>query len=63
MTFDVSAVRAEFPSLAAGAAHFDGPGGSQTPLAVARAVADTLVSPIANRGIVTLAERNADEIV
>ncbi len=63
MTFDVSAVRAEFPALAAGAAHFDGPGGSQTPLAVARAIADTLVSPIANRGSVTMAERNADEIV
>jgi len=63
MTFDVSAVRAEFPSLAAGAAHFDGPGGSQTPLMVARAIADTLVSPIANRGTVTLAERNSDEIV
>jgi cysteine desulfurase family protein (TIGR01976 family) len=63
MSFDVSAVRAEFPSLAAGAAHFDGPGGSQTPLAVARAIADTLISPIANRGTVTMAERNADEIV
>jgi cysteine desulfurase family protein (TIGR01976 family) len=63
MTFDVAAVRAEFPSLAAGAAHFDGPGGSQTPLAVARAIADTLVSPIANRGTVTMAERNADEVV
>jgi cysteine desulfurase family protein (TIGR01976 family) len=63
MSFDVAAVRAEFPSLAAGAAHFDGPGGSQTPLAVARAIADTLVSPIANRGTVTVAERNADEIV
>jgi cysteine desulfurase family protein (TIGR01976 family) len=64
MSFDVAAVRAEFPALAAGAAHFDGPGGSQTPRAVARAVHDTLVSPIANRGMaLTPAERNAEAVV
>jgi cysteine desulfurase family protein (TIGR01976 family) len=63
MSFDVAAVRAEFPALAAGAAHFDGPGGSQTPRGVARAISDTLVSPLANRGTVTRAERNADAIV
>ncbi len=63
MTFDVAAVRAQFPALAAGAAHFDGPGGSQTPAVVARAVHDTLVSPIANRGSVTRAEQHAEAIV
>ncbi|HEX8306186.1 MAG TPA: cysteine desulfurase-like protein [Jatrophihabitans sp.] len=63
MSFDVAAVRAEFPALAAGAAHFDGPGGSQTPRVVARAIHDTLVSPIANRGTVTRAERSAEAIV
>jgi cysteine desulfurase family protein (TIGR01976 family) len=63
MTFDVAAVRSRFPALAAGAAHFDGPGGSQTPDTVARAVHDTLVSPIANRGSVTRAEQNAEVIV
>ncbi|HEX8095522.1 cysteine desulfurase-like protein, partial [Jatrophihabitans sp.] len=63
MSFDVAAVRAEFPALAAGAAHFDGPGGSQTPRVVARAISDALVSPIANRGTVTQAERNAEAIV
>ncbi|HEY3717144.1 MAG TPA: cysteine desulfurase-like protein [Jatrophihabitantaceae bacterium] len=63
MTFDVAAVRARFPALAAGAAHFDGPGGSQTPDVVARAVHDTLVAPIANRGTVTRAERNAEAVV
>ena len=36
MTYDVAALRAHFPALAAGAAHFDGPGGSQTPDVVAR---------------------------
>ena len=30
-TYDVDALRAHFPALAAGAAHFDGPGGSQVP--------------------------------
>jgi cysteine desulfurase family protein (TIGR01976 family) len=63
MSFDVAGIRAHFPALAAGAAHFDGPGGSQTPDVVARAVYDTLVSPIANRGSVTRAERNAETIV
>jgi cysteine desulfurase family protein (TIGR01976 family) len=63
MTYDVAAVRAEFPALAEGAAHFDGPGGSQSPAAVAAAVADTLRSAVANRGTVTTAERRAEEIV
>ena len=63
MGYDVQAVRARFPALAAGAAHFDGPGGSQVPDAVAAAVADTLLSPLANRGSVTAAERAADAIV
>ncbi len=62
-TYDVAAVRARFPALAAGAAHFDGPGGSQTPDVVARAMYDALVSPVANRGRVTPAERTADGIV
>src|SRR3712207_2947446 len=63
MPYDVARVRAAYPSLAAGGAHFDGPGGSKTPLAVARAVHDTLISPIGNRGIVTAPERRAEEVV
>ncbi len=63
MAIDVAAVRARFPALSAGAAHFDGPGGSQTPDVVARAVSDTLTSPIANRGTVTAAEQNAERVV
>jgi cysteine desulfurase family protein (TIGR01976 family) len=61
--YDVAAVRAQFPSLRSGTAHFDGPGGTQVPEAVARAVADTLTAPIANRGRVTAAERMADDTV
>jgi cysteine desulfurase family protein (TIGR01976 family) len=63
MTYDVAAVRAHFPALQAGIAHFDGPGGTQVPDTVARAVAGTLTSPIANRGRVTAAERLADDVV
>src|SRR4051812_25683095 len=63
MTYDVAAVRARFPGLQTGTAHFDGPGGSQVPESVARAVAETLTSPIANRGWVTGAERLADDVV
>ena len=62
-TYDVARVRAHFPQLlegrGSGAAHFDGPGGTQTPDMVARAVHDTLVGPLANDADVTPAERNA----
>ena len=65
--YDVSRVRAHFPQLGEGsglgAAHFDGPGGSQTPDVVARAVHDTLVAPLANDDDVTPAERNAGAAV
>ena len=63
MTLDVAALRARFPSLAEGAAHFDGPGGSQVPDVVGEAVAQTLTSAIANRGTVTRAERRAEQVV
>ncbi|MGY2001328.1 cysteine desulfurase-like protein [Blastococcus sp. SYSU DS1024] len=63
MGLDVAALRASFPSLASGTAHFDGPGGTQVPEAVGRAVAATLTAPISNRGAVTAAERFADETV
>ena len=63
MPFDVASVRARFPALAEGAAHFDGPGGSQVPDVVGRAVADTLTSAISNRGTVTPSERRAEAVV
>ena len=50
MAFDVAALRAEFPSLASGIAHFDGPGGTQTPRVVGEAIARTLTGPLSNRG-------------
>src|ERR671932_2948896 len=62
-SYDVAAVRSAFPALRAGTAHFDGPGGTQVPEPVGRAVAETLTSPIANRGRTTQAERNADDVV
>jgi cysteine desulfurase family protein (TIGR01976 family) len=61
--YDVAALRAQFPALSEGAAHFDGPGGSQVPRPVGQAVFDTLTSAIANRGRITAAERRADDIV
>ncbi|GAA3016033.1 cysteine desulfurase-like protein [Actinokineospora globicatena] len=63
MNYDVAAVRARFPALAEGAAHFDGPGGSQVPVDVAEAVAGAMLAAVANRGRVTAAERRADLIV
>ncbi len=63
MPLDVASVRSHFPALKEGAAHFDGPGGSQTPDVVARAVAGTLTSAISNRGTVTPSERRAEQVV
>lgn len=63
MTLDVARVRADFPALQDGVAHFDGPGGTQVPRQVADAVARTLTSGISNRGRVTAAERRADDVV
>jgi cysteine desulfurase family protein (TIGR01976 family) len=60
VTYDVAAVRSHFPSLASGFAHFDGPGGTQTPRPVADAVAGALAGPLSNRGSHTPGERNAD---
>ena len=50
MPYDVDAVRAHFPALLEGAAHFDGPGGTQSPDTVAAAVAGMLTAAVANRG-------------
>jgi cysteine desulfurase family protein (TIGR01976 family) len=65
--YDVGRVRAHFPQLGEGeglgAAHFDGPGGTQTPDVVARAIHDTLLGPLANADSVTPAEQNADRAV
>lgn len=63
MAYDVDALRALFPALTQGAAHFDAPGGTQTPTPVADAVCRTLTSAIANRGTVTPAERRAEQVV
>jgi cysteine desulfurase family protein (TIGR01976 family) len=63
MAYDVQSVRKHFPALVNGAAHFDGPGGSQVPEAVGRAIADTLTSAIANQGSESAASRRADEVV
>ncbi|MGH3508700.1 MAG: cysteine desulfurase-like protein [Nocardioidaceae bacterium] len=61
--YDVREVRRHFPALEEGAAHFDGPGGSQVPVEVAEAVRRTLTSAISNRGRATASERRADDIV
>lgn len=59
MTYDVAALRHHFPSLDSGIAHFDGPGGTQTPAEVGRAVADTLTGPLSNKGSGIASERHA----
>lgn len=63
MTYDIDAIRADFPALAAGTAHFDGPGGTQTPRHVIDAIAGALSGPLSNRGTVTAGESNAEQTV
>jgi cysteine desulfurase family protein (TIGR01976 family) len=63
MPLDVARIRSSFPALQHGVAYFDGPGGTQVPAEVARAVADTLTAGVSNRGTVTAAERRADTVV
>jgi cysteine desulfurase family protein (TIGR01976 family) len=63
MVFDVAAFRAEFPSLDSGIAHFDNPGGTQTPRVVGEAIARTLTGPLSQRGAATTGQRNAEESV
>ncbi|GAB3527817.1 cysteine desulfurase-like protein [Arthrobacter monumenti] len=63
MPLDVHRLRAHFPSLASGIAHFDGPGGTQTPDVVGHAIAATLTGPLSNRGRSVLPEQNADDAV
>jgi len=63
VTYNAPAVRSHFPSLDTGLAHFDGPGGTQTPRQVGAAMALTLTRPLSNRGTRSLPERNADDAV
>ena len=63
MTLDVDGLRAEFPSLESGLAHFDGPGGTQTPAVVGATMAATLTAPLSNRGRSVSSERNSEDAV
>jgi cysteine desulfurase family protein (TIGR01976 family) len=63
VAFDVAALRSHFPSLESGWAHFDGPGGTQTPREVGEAIARTITGPLSNHGTMSLPERNAEEAI
>ncbi|KRE94372.1 cysteine desulfurase [Nocardioides sp. Soil774] len=63
MTFDVADFRSGFPSLASGIAHFDNPGGTQTPAVVGEAIMRTITGPLSQRGSATVSLRNAEETV
>jgi cysteine desulfurase family protein (TIGR01976 family) len=60
---DVDAIRSQFPALAARAAFFDGPGGSQVPRPVVEAMAGYLVDANANLGGAFATSRASDEVM
>jgi cysteine desulfurase family protein (TIGR01976 family) len=60
---DLAAIRARFPALAAGAAYFDGPGGSQVPQAVVDAMTAYLTGANANLGGAFATSRASDEVM
>jgi len=63
VNYDVERIRSDFPALDSGLAFFDGPGGSQVPTQVGRAISGAITQPISNRSVTTESGRNADEIV
>ncbi|PVC83578.1 cysteine desulfurase-like protein [Streptomyces sp. CS090A] len=63
MSYDVSTLRAQFPALRAGTAHFDGPGGTQTPAPVIAAFTEALSRPLSIRGATLPGEIHAETIV
>jgi len=63
VNYDVWKIRADFPALNSGIAFFDGPGGSQVPSQIGKAISDAITKPISNRNLTTESERNAEEIV
>ncbi|MCX4522786.1 cysteine desulfurase-like protein [Streptomyces anulatus] len=63
MSYDVGAVRAQFPALRSGTAHFDGPGGTQTPASVIAAIGEAMSGSLSIRGAELPGEVNAEEIV
>ncbi|MEG9549036.1 MULTISPECIES: cysteine desulfurase-like protein [Streptomyces griseus group] len=63
MSYDIGAVRAQFPALRSGTAHFDGPGGTQTPVSVIAAIGEAMSRPLSIRGAALPGEVNAEEIV
>jgi cysteine desulfurase family protein (TIGR01976 family) len=62
LAFDVTAVRAQFPSLASGLVFLDGPGGTQVPQSVIDAVAECLRDANANLGGPFETSRRADAV-
>ena len=63
MPYDVDRIRSWFPALDSGWAHFDGPGGTQTPRSVGEAISAALTGPLSNRGTSSPSERNAEDAV
>lgn len=63
LSYPISEIRSQFPALRNGNAFFDAPGGTQTPVRVADAIRDAMVSAVSQRGRNNFSEQGADRIV
>jgi cysteine desulfurase family protein (TIGR01976 family) len=63
LRFDIDACREQFPSLAGGAAFFDGPGGTQVPRRVMTAVTHYFEKSCANMGGAFASSRATDAVL
>jgi cysteine desulfurase family protein (TIGR01976 family) len=61
--FDIAACRSQFPSLASGAAYFDGPGGTQVPRRVMTAITHYFEKSCANMGGAFTSSRATDAVL
>ena len=63
MTFDVEAVRSQYPALSDGFAYLDGAAGTQLPHAVIDAIANAYRVGVGNLGGAFPTSRESDEVM
>jgi cysteine desulfurase family protein (TIGR01976 family) len=63
MPLDIARIRSAYPALAEGLVHLEGAGGTQPAAPVIEAIANTMRTPVSNRGTTSEPARRSGEIV